>query len=91
MRKSIWILCFCLVGCGVMIDKGRAISTMKSAGYKDVTVTAEHGVAPSWNGCGHDDDAAFDVTATNPAGQRVNATVCCGWGLIAEKGCTIRH
>lgn len=77
-----------LVGCGEMEENSRAVATMEAAGYSHVAVTGKHGMAASWNGCSESDAVAFDVTATNPAGRRVTATVCCGlWG----KGCTIRH
>lgn len=93
MKRIVLFLCaMSLLGCmGETIDKNRAVATMDAAGFKDIRVTGQHGVAPSWNGCSESDAVAFDVSATNPAGKRVTATVCCGWGLVAEKGCTIRH
>jgi hypothetical protein len=77
-----------LAGCGEMVDKSRAVEAMEAAGYKNVIVTDQHGLAPGWYGCGKDDAVAFDVTATNPVGARTKAVACCG---LIMKGCTIRH
>lgn len=77
-----------LVGCGEMIDKNVAVQTMENAGFKDVRVTGQHGIAPGWYGCGEDDAVAFDVNGKNPAGKQVSATVCCG---LVLKNCTVRY
>lgn len=86
--NALLIFAVWMVGCGEMVEPSRAVKTMEAAGYKQVSVTGQHGLAPAWNGCSESDDVAFDVAATNPAGQRIKATVCCGYML---KGCTIRH
>lgn len=64
-----------------------AISTMQRAGFKDVSVTDSSYVGVTWHGCSDTDNAAFDIAATNPAGDRTTATVCCG----TLKKCTIRY
>ncbi len=74
--------------CGEMVGKGEAVKTMENAGFTNVHVTGQHGIAPSFNGCGVDDAVAFDVIGKNPAGKQVSATVCCG---LVFKNCTIRY
>lgn len=94
MKLSTLLLILCaatVVGCGSLVDKSRAVRTLTDEGYKDVTITDEHGFFPAWAGCSDSDDAAFDATATNVAGKRVAVTVCCGFGVVAQKGCTVRH
>lgn len=91
MRRFYTIMAMLFVscaGCGEMVPVERAVATMEAAGYKNVRVTDQHGVAPQWAGCSEGDAVAFDVSATNPAGKQTTATVCCGLML---KGCTIRH
>lgn len=85
------VLAAALACCGENIEPARAVATMTSAGYKDVVVKAKHGLAPSFYGCSDSDDAAFDMAATNAAGEKTTAIVCCGWGFFADKACTIRH
>ena len=77
-----------LCGCGEAVGKDRAKDTLEAAGYSDVKVTAQHGIAPALYGCSDDDAVAFEAVATNPAGKRVATTVCCGLFL---KSCTVRH
>jgi hypothetical protein len=77
-----------LAGCGEMVDKDLAVQTMEKAGFKDVRVTAQHGINPTFYGCGKDDAVAFNVSAQNPTGKQVTATVCCG---LVFKNCTIRY
>lgn len=80
---------FALAGCGYMVSDDEAIQAAHNAGLTDVTVLSSHKLSPHMmGGCGEDDSAAFKISATNPAGTKVNATVCCGAVL---KGCTIRY
>ena len=41
-----------------------------------------------FRGCGSDDAARFEVTATNPNDQEVDCIVCADWPF---KGSTIRY
>jgi hypothetical protein len=63
-------------------DEDSSRRTLKSAGYKDIQITGHAMFA-----CGQDDTFSTGFTATNPTGQRVTGTVCCGFW---SKGCTIR-
>lgn len=63
-------------------NKPDAIRTLHSAGFKDVETTGY-----SWFACGQDDTSHTGFIATNPAGERVTGTVCCG---LIFKACTIR-
>ena len=78
-----------LVGCGEFVPSDHAVRAARNQGYEDITVTGRHGIFPHYlGGCSENDAAAFDVTATNSRGRRVNLTVCCG---LIVKGCTIRQ
>lgn len=63
-------------------DASNTIRTLQSSGFRDITVTGY-----SWFECGKDDTFHTGFTATNPLGQRVSGTVCCGF---IGKGCTVR-
>lgn len=60
-------------------DKSR--EALIKAGFSEITL---NGWAPL--SCSEDDNYKTKFTATNPAGVRVDGTVCCG----VFKGCTIR-
>lgn len=68
-----------LVGC---TTESRTRETLQKAGYSNIT-------AGGYNffECGKDDFYATKFTATNPVGQSIDGTVCCG---LFFKGCTIR-
>lgn len=57
--------------------------TLRKSGYTDI----EPGDY-AWFECGDDDRFHTQFTATNPVGQTVTGTVCCG---LFSKGCTIRY
>jgi hypothetical protein len=76
-----------LGGCGYFVGEGEAVRALEAHGFSGVRVTARHEMAPELFGCGRDDAAAFDATATNPAGRQVEAVVCVGWPF---KGATVR-
>lgn len=81
-----------VAGCGELVDESRARATLADESYKNITITAKHGILPAdWFGCSGGDDVAFKAAATNAAGKHTEVTVCCGWGVVAAKGCTIRH
>jgi hypothetical protein len=65
-------------------DEGRSHATLTSAGYTNIEVGGYDMFK-----CGEDDAYATKFVATNPAGQQVSGTVCCG-GMGCGKGCTIR-
>lgn len=88
MKRTSLAVLVMLGGCGELVEPSKAVSTMESAGYTDVRVIAQHGVAAEWAGCSKGDAVGFDVSAKNPAGVRTTALVCCG---LVMKGCTIRH
>lgn len=57
------------------------VDTLEKAGFTDV-----HAGGYSAFACSDDDTYATNFTATNPQGQKVSGTVCCG----VFKNCTIR-
>lgn len=88
MKRIIIGAALTLCGCGEAVGHERPRAALESAGYGDVKITAQHGIAPALYGCGKGDAVAFEAVATNPAGKRVNAVVCCG---LFFKSCTVRH
>lgn len=54
---------------------------LQSQGFDNIEF---HGY--SWFACGEDDSFATKFSATNPKGQHVEGTVCCG----LMKNCTVR-
>ena len=76
-----------IAGCGALVSEEGVAKSVEKQGYRDVQIVSKHIFFVGWRGCGKDDEAAFKVTATNPAGQRVDLTVCVGWPF---KGVTIR-
>jgi hypothetical protein len=77
-----------VVSCGEFVDKSAAIKAAEGAGFTDVRVTAQHGMAPSFYGCSKDDSVAFEIVGKNPIGKQTTATVCCG---LFFKSCTVRY
>lgn len=77
---------FCLLFSACLIGAcsapSRAVRTLHSSGYTDVKTT---GWAPFT--CGEDDTFSTGFSATNPQGDRVSGTVCCG---LITKSCTVR-
>ena len=62
-------------------DDAATIRTLESSGFTDIKTTGY-----SMFACGEDDSFATGFIATNPAGQKVQGTVCCGM----FKNCTVR-
>lgn len=87
MRKFLLCLFTMVAGCGEFVEPSNAIRSAESAGWSEVRVTEQHGMAPVFYGCGKDDSVAFGIVGKNPAGKRANATVCCG---LIFKSCTVR-
>lgn len=67
-----------LVAC---TDEDNTVRTLEAHGFTEIRTT---GYAPF--ACSKSDDFSTGFLATNPAGKRVEGTVCCG--LL--KGCTVR-
>lgn len=63
-----------------------AQGAVRAFGFSD-PVVKERTIWSSLAGCGRGDSVAFDMRATNPAGQRVAVLVCCG---AVMKSCTVR-
>ena len=69
-----------LLSCAVGAD--RAIRSAESSGLSDVVASGS-----AWLACSNSDMMLGQtIQATNAAGQRVTATVCCG----VLKACTVR-
>ena len=75
-------------GRGMFVSEQVAIDTMETQGFTDVEVTGKAWLFVGLRGCGNDDAARFEVTATNSNGQRVDCLVCADWPF---KGATIRY
>lgn len=74
---------------GYMVDEDRPIRAARDFGLDNPRITESHRIAPSYSGCSRGDAAGFDVSGTRN-GRSVNVLVCCGWGLLQNKGCTVR-
>jgi len=81
MKKLLAVLALALTMSACTNDEA-TISTLHKHGFSDVQTTGYE----FWE-CGEDDTFHTGFVATNPAGQRVRGTVCCGW---LDKGCTVR-
>lgn len=68
--------------------KGEADDTLQKAGFTDVQSGGW-----DWFTCSDGDkEIGREFEATNPAGQRIRGTVCCGFAPFGiGKGCTIRY
>lgn len=84
MKKAIaaFILGFILTASAGCTDAASSVSTLESAGFKDI-----HIVGYSYFGCSEDDTFHTAFVATNASGKEVHGIVCCG---MIMKGCTIR-
>ena len=72
---------------GVFVNESVAIQAMEDRGFSEVEVDGSAWFLVGLRGCSEKDAARFDVTAINPAGNRVSLSVCSGWPF---KGATIR-
>lgn len=82
------VVCLFLDGCpGQFVKNDRAIKSLETQGFSDITITDKSTYFLSLKGCGSGDSAKFDVIATNPAGKKVKLYVCTAWLF---KGSTIR-
>lgn len=81
-------MCVAIVGCGELVDKSSAVQAAENAGWSEVKVIEQHGIAPTFYGCSKDDSVAFEIRGKNPAGKSADATVCCG---LVFKSCTVRY
>ncbi len=77
------------MGLGVMVtalsactDDASTVRTLQAHGFTSISTTGFDAFE-----CGQGDAYSTGFTATNPAGQRVSGTVCCG---LWSKGCTVR-
>ncbi len=65
----------------------KAEDAAETQGYSGANATACHKFFVGWRGCSGSDAWACEVSATNPAGRKVEVEVCMGWAL---KGATVR-
>ncbi len=79
-RAAAVVLACSTLGLACDIDHARYYDTLEAAGFSNVKLTGFE-----WFRCA---DGEFNTgfEATNPKGQRVAGTVCCGY----VKGCTVR-
>lgn len=80
MRYAL-IALLAIVGMGACTNADKSRTTLEKSGYTDITIGGH-----SYFSCGSDDAYSTKFTAKNPAGSKVEGTVCCGW----LKSCTIR-
>ena len=72
---------FLLLAAGCTNEEA-ARETLRKHGFHQVEITGHRAFQ-----CGEGDATSTGFRATNPSGERVEGTVCCGrW----SKGCTIR-
>jgi len=69
------VLCSCT-------NSGATVRALKNQGFTDIRPGGY-----AWFACSGDDTWQTKFTATNPRGERVSGTVCCGLFL---KDCTVR-
>lgn len=81
------ILFATLTGCGAMVSDKDALKAVEDQGFADPKIIDKDITFIDWRGCSKEDDAAYEVEATNAQGKRVTLTVCVGWPF---KGATIR-
>lgn len=67
----------------VEVGDERALGAIESSGFRDVKLGGADALACS------EAESSRHFSATNPRGQRVEGTVCCGLTGLA-KGCTLR-
>lgn len=67
----------------VEVGDDRALGAIESSGFRDVELGGADALACS------EAESSRHFSATNPRGQRVEGTVCCGLTGLA-KGCTLR-
>lgn len=84
---GICFLLLTLTACGALIDDYEVKKAVEKQGYRDVSITDKSIFFPDWSGCGEDDDACYDMIATNSNGQRIDLIACAGWPF---KGVTVR-
>lgn len=78
------LLCGC--GQGILVNDSKTIQAVEKQGYSNVQINKKHVFFVDWCGCSKGDDAAYDMTATNPAGNSVAIIACAG----ILKGVTVR-
>lgn len=85
----IQILLTLLIFCrGVFVNDIRPVEqVMKTHGFTEYTIKDKDVIFVGLRGCQADEAAKFEVTATNPVGEKVDFLVCTGWPF---KGATIR-
>ncbi|MBI2426590.1 MAG: hypothetical protein HYV34_01970 [Candidatus Kerfeldbacteria bacterium] len=72
---------------GIYVSEEKVILAVEKQGYSDITVEDKDVFFVGWKGCSDNDDALFELTATNARGQGVELLACAGWPF---KGVTIR-
>ena len=76
-----------LIGCGVFVSDDSIKVAVGKQGYRNVEIVSKHIIFVNWQGCGKDDEAAFEIKATNSFGAQVDLIACAGWPF---KGVTVR-
>lgn len=79
----ITIIAFAIEGNAIPAGEKRAIGAVEAQGFRDVRLGGAGVLACEPN------ESSRHFSATNPAGKRVEGTVCCGLSGVA-KGCTLR-
>lgn len=77
------VLLLILTGCGVFMSRENVVKAVEKQGYTNVQILEKHIFFVDWHGCGSDDDAIFNATATNPTGKQVDILICAGWPFKA--------
>lgn len=77
-----------LVGCGQLVDQGRAVHALEAAGYRHVQVLNHYSYELHKHGCAASAATAFAVFVTTPDGSAEFATICCT--LVPDKSTSVR-
>lgn len=78
---------FLASACGVLVDDSHIVRAVENQGYSNVQINSKHILFVDWYGCSNEDEACYDIQATNPLGKRVGIIACAGWPF---KGVTVR-
>jgi len=87
MKNLIVLTVLAFGGCGAFVSDDDTRTAVAKQGYRNVTITDSYIFFVELHGCGRDDNAAYEMDATNVNGQRVQLIACAGWPF---KGVTVR-
>jgi hypothetical protein len=78
----------CSVLAGNLASQSNATNALRTNGFSNIHLLNREVLFVQLRGCGKEDVAQFNYSATNAAGKQVHVSVCEGWPF---KGATIRY